>query len=358
MKTIVHITTSLRIGGAEAVLTDLLQQKNDYCHIVLYLYDGPHRQRLEQQGIATHCISGWVYTYDPTLWIRVCWYMCIYRPTILHSWLWSSHVIAALFSFCLRIPLVVAVHSPVNQTLQATHSTWRLWVDRWMYLQATRIVAVSAAIAQQLKERYPSYHDKIQCIPNGITSPKSVVDTASHSYGCVIGMVGRFIPLKNHALLLHAVAPLCARYSELHILLVGFGPLENSLRLLTEELGIAAYVSFVLSTQAANLLSQMDIYVSTSHTEGLSIALLEAMAAGKAIVVATFDQQHEVITHGLDGMLVQPDEASVRDALEYYITNCHVRQHVGLQAQHTVQHRFSAAVMRAKYQQMYNSLAK
>lgn len=361
MNCIVHLTTTIAIGGAEAVLASLVTHDTTMRHVVLYIHDGAYKEQLVAQGIAVHAVAGFFWRYDPTILVRIVYYLVRYKPRLLHSWLWSSNLLAVTIAWLLRIPCTVSVHSPSNRTLQATNSPLRLLLDAWIYYRANAIIAVSAAIAADLTKRYPAYSAKIKVIYNGVDThyfmpAVRTTMAVAEQRPLVIGMIGRFVPLKNHRMALRCCAQLQSVIPHMQLLLVGFGPLEESLRLYSQELGIAAIVTIVHTTDIMALLPRIDLYVSTSYVEGISIALLQAMAAGKAVIVTSTNGLHEVVTHRYNGIIVHPDDdAAFSAAIQELSTHTAVAEQYGLQARRTVQQHFSYDTMIAAYQQHYRS---
>jgi glycosyltransferase involved in cell wall biosynthesis len=151
----------------------------------------------------------------------------------------------------------------------------------------------------------------------------------------VVGTVGNFTAKKDQATLLRAVASLRpAGDVETMLVLVGLGPLERDLRALAAELDIAERVLFAGSRDDVfALLPAFDVFALSSRFEGLPIALLEAMASGVAPVVTDVGGIPEVITDGVDGLLVAPgDPDALAAALAKLLEDDALRADVGARA--------------------------
>ena len=129
----------------------------------------------------------------------------------------------------------------------------------------------------------------------------------------VVGTVGNFTAKKDQATLVRAVG----RVPGARLVLVGSGPLEHDLRVLVAHDGLAERVTFAGSRgDVADLLPAFDVFALSSRYEGLPIALLEAMAAGRPCVATRVGGIPEVVTDGVDGVLVPPgDPDALADAL-------------------------------------------
>jgi glycosyltransferase involved in cell wall biosynthesis len=124
-----------------------------------------------------------------------------------------------------------------------------------------------------------------------------------------IGCVGNFTAKKDHHTLLRAFASLAATYPELRLVLVGSGPLEAELRAEVGALGLGPVVVFTgMRDDVSELLPAFDVFVLSSRYEGLPIALLEAMATGVPSVATRVGGIPEVVTDGVDGLLIEPGE--------------------------------------------------
>src|SRR5690606_32738410 len=149
----------------------------------------------------------------------------------------------------------------------------------------------------------------------------------------VVGTVGNFTPKKDQATLLRAVAALAGDAAPT-LVLVGLGPLEGELRALAGELGIERRVVFAGSRDDVfELLPGFDAFVLSSRFEGLPIALLEAMATGVAPVATPVGGIPEVITDGVDGLLVPPgDPDALATALGKVLRDDALRADLGARA--------------------------
>lgn len=122
-----------------------------------------------------------------------------------------------------------------------------------------------------------------------------------------IGYVGRFAPEKNLLTLLAAFAEISKKYSEVKLLLIGNGIMYSDLKNKVDVMKISNKVIFCGVRQDIDrILSGIDIFVLPSFVEGMSIALLEAMATGCAIICSKISTNEELITDKMEGILVDP----------------------------------------------------
>jgi glycosyltransferase involved in cell wall biosynthesis len=133
----------------------------------------------------------------------------------------------------------------------------------------------------------------------------------------VIGTVANFKPQKGHRYLLEAAVRIRQSFPEARFILVGFGPLEAALRRQVRQLGLEGNVIFTGSrSDVPRLTASFDVFALPSLFEGLSIALVEALAVGTPAVVARTGGVTEVVTHHVDGIVVPPrDSVALGDAI-------------------------------------------
>ncbi len=153
------------------------------------------------------------------------------------------------------------------------------------------------------------------------------------SQAFVIGTVANLFPRKGYDVMLKAMARLVPVHSSLHYLIVGTGDAayEGALRQQAATLGLSGLVHFAGFREPVHpLLQAMDLYVQPSRMEGFGIAVVEAMAAGKAVVGTQTGGLPEVIAQGETGLLVPPDdEKALASAIQILIEDQDKRNRFG-----------------------------
>jgi glycosyltransferase involved in cell wall biosynthesis len=144
----------------------------------------------------------------------------------------------------------------------------------------------------------------------------------------VIGNVANFKSQKGHRYLLEAAVRIRQSFPEARFVLVGFGPLEQTLRRQVRQLGLEGNVIFTGSrSDVPRLTASFDVFALPSLYEGLSIALVEALAVGTPAVVARSGGVTEVVTHGVNGIVVPPrDSVALADAIVSVLADPSLRQ--------------------------------
>src|SRR5688572_29389111 len=185
---------------------------------------------------------------------------------------------------------------------------------------ADRVNAVCEFSARSLAEKDGFRADRIEVIPNGIDPVRygAVSDMAAERVRLgletgrkYIACVARFHPVKDHQTLLRAFAMVASVRDDVDLLLVGDGLLRPILQQQVHHLGLTGRVRFLgVRHDVAQLLRVVDTFTLTSVSEAASITLLEAMAAGRPVVVTAVGGNPEIVRDNVDGFLAPRGDAS------------------------------------------------
>jgi glycosyltransferase involved in cell wall biosynthesis len=302
---ICYVISSLKIGGAEVALTRILPRIQQKGHdvFVAFFHDGPMRKRLIELGITPVQITGLIAPYDPLGWWHLSRFLHKINPDLIHTSLWLANIMGRCIGASLKVPVISDLHGNCKKEGILRNIGDRLTA----HLSATTI-----AVSQSVAEAYRQLVAKnaplpIITIPNGITIsqpqnpiPRTALGIPAEAF--VIGAVGRLEPIKGYDLLLSAIALLP---SDTWLVLVGDGSQYDHLVKLADNLGIANRCVFTgFRTDTASFYPLFDCFALSSHSEGLSLALLEAMAQCIPVISTNESLTHDVITHGRTGLLV------------------------------------------------------
>lgn len=213
---------------------------------------------------------------------------------------------------------VVTVHNHIlYRDISSAKKLVHRVLERSLAPLATRIVAVSESIRDELVAEYAIDPARVIAIHNGIDLAPFLAlpdrGAARESLGLsadalVIGTAGRFAEQKGLRYLMEA-APEVAEGRDVVFYVGGDGPLRDDLVARAAATGLGdriRFPGFVRDVPA--LLAAIDVYVQPSLSEGLSIALIEAMAAAVPIVATTAGGSPEIVVDGVTGFLVPPAE--------------------------------------------------
>jgi glycosyltransferase involved in cell wall biosynthesis len=221
-----------------------------------------------------------------------------------------------LLSFLPRTYWIATVHG-AHRISEKLHTFWGRRRLRLMQNRSDHIVAVSTESEKMMRDfGFPS--EVISLIPNGLDvdfyippDPKARDDLRmQHGYApdeFVVLFLGRLIRLKRPDLLLRAF-PKVLEIGDAKCIIVGDGPEMDGLRLLADNLDIAEHVLFTgFASNVRDFYWISDAFVLPSRSEGLPVALLEAMACGLPVVVSRCAGNLEIVTDEYDGLTFEID---------------------------------------------------
>jgi glycosyltransferase involved in cell wall biosynthesis len=228
-----------------------------------------------------------------------------------------------------------------------------------------RVVAVSADAADVALHLENVPETKVVTISNGVdtTAFRPADPRAARALlgvpagGFHVGVVARLAAVKDHATLLEAFALLRNERPDAHLTLVGDGPERAALLDRSRALGLIGSVCFVGARRdVAALLPAFDVFALSSTSEGISLTLLEAAAAGLPIVATRVGGNAEVVLDGATGTLVSPCDPRAFAAALAALSRRSDRAAVGLAGRAHVERWFSVERMARAYQDLYSEV--
>jgi glycosyltransferase involved in cell wall biosynthesis len=175
----------------------------------------------------------------------------------------------------------------------------------------------------------------------------------------LIVAVGNLYPVKGHAGLIDAVTGLAARATDLppwRLAIAGRGAEEARLRQMTAERRLDGRVQLLgFREDAADVIAAADVFALPSLSEGLPLALAEAMFAGKAIVASSVGGIPEIVNDGVEALLTPSgDAAALASRLESVLRDGALRARLGDAARRRAEERLSVERMTDEYERIYH----
>ena len=283
---------------------------------------------------------------------------------VVHSSLYRANVLARLAArLARRRPTVVSA----QHSLTPLGSRWSITLARLTGGLADRVVVVSGAVREEMisRERFPA--DRIVLIENGVDTRRFAPGDRAAAREALavpqdafaVAAVGRLSPEKAVADLLDAVARLVSGGVDAAVLLAGDGPLRGALEARAVALGLRRRVRFLgMVADPIPVLQAADVFAMPSREEASPMALLEAMACARPVVVTAVGGVPEIVADERSGLLVPPGRAeSLAAALARLAGDADLRERLGAAARARILERFDLDRMVAEHEALYRELA-
>lgn len=359
---IAHVLPSFGLGGQERVALRLATQQQASGHRALAVSlapppEGVLADEFRQAGIETLTVPKQGRGLDFSLPARLAAEFCGEGVTVVHAHNPQALIYAALAGKAAGATVVYTCHG------QNSLAAGRLWLTRLASLAIDAYVGVSPRIVERARRYHECPAAKLLVIENGVdlSAFRPEADTRRQVRAAlglpagawVVGTVGRLVDDKNPGLLLRAALPLLG--PDARLVFVGDGPLGPDLQAVASRHTAGHCVSFLGARHdVPRLLAAFDVFALSSRTEGLPLALLEAMAAALPIVATAVGGVPDVVRDGRSARLVpSADEAALREALAQLRRDPTAAAELGRCARRESQ-RFSAATMTSRYLDLYH----
>ncbi len=274
-----------------------------------------------------------------------------FSDVIYASWLVPGGFIGAVVARLTNTPLVIHLHG--SDVFVAERYKILRPAIRFTLSTAQHVIACSADLATRVT-RLGFPHERVTVVPYGVDIERYAQAMPACLAGCesqnvVMGM-GRLVSKKGFTYLLRSVPFVLERFPNTCFVIAGEGDLRPELEALARRAGVQEHVMLVGHIpwdQTPEYLKAADVFVVPSiqdeagNIDGLPTVLLEAMAAGCAIVASCIAGIPEVIRDGENGLLVPPkDEVALAEKICLLLGNKDLRQQLGEAAQKTVATRY------------------
>ncbi|AET70882.1 glycosyltransferase [Desulfosporosinus orientis DSM 765] len=309
---ILHIIGGGEIGGAEQHVLSLLKGMEHTCydpHLVC-LTRGPFSALAMDHHIPTQSFP-MHFPLDLSPLPELIRWSRKHAIDLIHTHGSRANLLGRLCARWLKIPCVTTVHSSLaHDYLFPWSARIALGLDRLTLPLTSGIITVSDYLAKEVASRGGK---KIKTIYNGysFSSPARNLPAKRQQFrdkwgipanALVLGTIGRLHPTKGQIYLIRAAQQLQLRFPNLHLLLIGDGPLRQELAQELKNRNLSYTLTGYLPL-AYEALPAMDLFVLPSVSEGMGLVLLEAMHAGVPIVASAVGGIPEVIRDGTDGLL-------------------------------------------------------
>lgn len=319
---LLYVINDLTVGGAQRALLSqaaALDRERYDVHVASLeiLPEGSLTAEFEAAGITVHTLAkaGEPFGMGP---LRLRARIAALKPDIVHTHLAAAGIVGRLAARSCGVPHVVStLHNVSDWTERRAHPLRAL--DRATLRLADRICAVSDAVGTAVANVAPHLSARTLTVRNGVSLEDFRVsgderENARARMGFapadfVIATVARLEPYKGIETLLRAAAAAADKAPMLQLLIVGDGSDRPRLECLAESLGIAAWTTFTgTRDDVPRMLASADIFAMPSHSEGLGVAAIEALAAGLPVLASRVGGLPEIIEDTVCGRLLRDNE--------------------------------------------------
>ncbi|MEP7339565.1 MAG: glycosyltransferase family 4 protein [Acidobacteriota bacterium] len=241
----------------------------------------------------------------------------------------------------------------------------------WTIGEARALIAVSDSVRETLADAFPNYADRIVVIPNWVDAQGNGLlsrNAAREAFGLhrrwAVAVIGQLTPLKRQEMFISAAAKLVKdrHWTDADFMVIGQPGSKdedvayaNQLCELVNVLGVEDNIRFTgYVNDLPARLSAFDVVVVPSQNEAFSLALIEAMAAGCAVIASRVGGMSEIIEHEVTGLFLERnDDSTLMAAMSRLLTDNHLRQKMGSLAQASVIERFDRARVIDRIERLY-----
>jgi len=394
---ILHVIPSLDVGGMENGVVNLinaLPAERFEHHVACLLHSGPLAARIHGRAGVTELHAG---RHDPGTALRLARTILRYRPHLVHARNWSCWPDAAAACAMTGVGrLIWGIH---GWTTDRRMPWTRALACRQLARSTRQLYAVCRDAAQRFADEAGLPVGRFEVLYNGVDAVRFAPGTdrattraalGLSAEACVIGTVGRLDPIKNYEMLIEAAAHLCHTSNgggpsetdplahdvggtvgggragvaggavATELVFVGEGPEEAKLRALAGRRGVADHVRFLgRRDDIPRVLRAFDVFALTSRREGMSNAILEAMACGLPVLATRTGGNAELVVDGETGLLIESGrvESLVR-ALRMLTSRADLREAMGTAGRRRIESLFTIGRMAEAYAEMYERIAR
>jgi glycosyltransferase involved in cell wall biosynthesis len=321
--------------------------------------DTPYRARLERLGVPVRTFPARK-LYDSKRILALSGFMRRESFDLVHTHLSSSNIVGAFAARTAGIPLIATLHVP-NIDGNALRKRLNVWVLRNLMDSVT-------AIGPTIAETYPHNLKRkpIRVIPNAVYLPpefpaeerlKIRCEIIGGADGPVIISAGRLDQFKGFEDLLNGIAHLRRAYPSLCLLIAGAGSLYSALQAQIQVQDLTRQVHLLGGRgDVPRLLAASDIYVSASYSEGMSISILEAMAAGLPVVATCAGENSRLVLPSTGILIPVGDPQALAAGIARLIDSPKLRSSLGAEGRCQVSRLYNVETWFDRIRSLYEEI--
>ncbi len=297
------------------------------------------------------------------------------RPDIVHTHTAKAGTLGRIAAICTGVP--VRFHTFHGHVFDGYFSPRKakafLLIERFLALFTDRVITVSESVKNEIVNKLKVTDDsKCVIVPLGFdldTFLKSgekkglfrkKIGTDDETL--LIGIVGRLVPIKNHAMFLDVACKVKDRVKKMKIkfIIVGDGELKGQLKKRAADMGLEEEVLFTGWVEdLASVYADLDVVTLTSLNEGTPVSLIEAMACGKPVMATNVGGVRDLVKEEMNGLLVKSgDVGAFADKLISLLESPDRREHLGENGRRSVIDKYSKERLVGDIESLYRDLMR
>jgi len=359
VKKVLHVITNFAaVGGAEMMLSRLIQAQPDCQHYVVALMQINQTYHAALQQCAAHYALHWngLNTLQSIFKLRKI--IQDIQPDVIQGWMYHANVLTTLSTMGLKTkpPVFWGIHHSLASPKEESRSTKiALQLSRYLSSFASGIIYCAQSALQQ-HQAFGFRNPRQLVIPNGIELERFQFRSFSEHSPLVVGFAGRFHPAKGYAYLLETIVRL--RGYPVRFKIAGRGAnLDNpELHALLEQHQVDFNQIELLDQveDMPNFYASLDLFLMTSITEGFPNVLVEAMASGVPCITTDVGDAGLIVAD--TGYVVPPRDATQMAAsiLQYLELSVQEKQQKQNNARSRIEENFTIQAIRQNYLHVWN----
>jgi len=363
-RTILHVIDTTGPGGAETVFIELASRlrKCGFRSVVVICGPGWVCDQLRMRELTPYVIPA-KGAFNWRFLLAILKIIRSEQVDIIQSHLLGSNVYCAIAGLIARKPVIATFHGMVDVGPAERFRAAKLWL---MNRGVSRFVCVSKSLRDAIDREGLLDPSRCEIIYNGIDLSKyGRIDKRElrdrlglSSDAILIGSLGNVRPAKGYDLLLRAARRVIDINSQAHFIIAGDpkSSLQRELDKLSADLNIENHVHFIgFCNDSAKFLGQLDYFLLTSISEGLSIATIEALATGLPAVLTLCGGPEEIARAGIDAVMVAPQESAIATGLLQLLEDEELAERMSASGKSSVAAKFAIGIMLERYMDLYAS---
>ncbi len=365
---VAYVIKSMIVGGSQTHLTQVLRLLDrDQFEPVLYCLrgEGVLLDTVRALGIPVHSPAAGLGFKGVALPLRVLALARALRrqqAAVVHNYLLRANLVGSIAARAARVPVVLSSKRGCHE-----RRGFELVSAKIANALSDRVMVNAEAVREFVHGNEGCAKEKMIVIPSGVDTqrfqplPPAPFKTrlGLPEDAPVVGIVTRMRVRKGVEEFIRAMARVRETQPAVHAVIVGEVELDQDLRQLVATLGLERHLHLLgRRSDMPEMLSAFDVFVLSSHDEGMSNAILEAMAMEKPVVATDVGGTGEVVRHGHSGLLVPPkDPEALAAAIVQLVAQPLRGREMGRLARRMVEEGFSAQAMVRQMEQLYLDLA-